>query len=121
MTSRWNRDEDWETCVPESEFEWKQVAGPIMQLYTESTDGSFIEAKESAIVWHHRDADPDFGAWQAKELLDHLESVLGNEPVVVTRGKNIVEVKPQVIVVSFCPTEDVNSLQHMHWSPLIVV
>ena len=67
-----------------------------MKLYTESTDGSFIEAKESAIVWHHQHADPDFGAWQSKELLDHLESVLGNEPVAVMRGKNIVEVKPQV-------------------------
>ena len=39
-------------------------------MYTESTDGSFIEAKESALVWHYRDADPDFGSWQAKELLD---------------------------------------------------
>jgi trehalose 6-phosphate synthase/phosphatase len=73
------------------------VAEPIMQLYTECTDGSFIEAKESAIVWHYQHADPDFGAWQSKELLDQLESVLGNEPVTVVRGKNIVEVKPQVM------------------------
>ena len=93
---RWNQDANWEICVPAAEFEWKQVAEPIMKLYTESTDGSFIEAKESAIVWHHQHADPDFGAWQSKELLDHLESVLGNEPVAVMRGKNIVEVKPQV-------------------------
>ena len=43
---------------------WKEAAQPVMELYTESTDGSFIEAKESALVWHHRDADPDFGSWQ---------------------------------------------------------
>lgn len=92
---RWKSDEDWETCVPGLEFDWKRVAEPIMMLYTESTDGSFIEAKESAIVWHHQHADPDFGSWQAKELLDHLESVLGNEPVAVTSGQHIVEVKPQ--------------------------
>lgn len=66
-----------------------------MQLYTEATDGSFIESKESALVWHHQDADPDFGSSQAKELLDHLETVLANEPVVVKRGHQIVEVKPQ--------------------------
>ena len=24
-------------------------------------------------VWHYRDTDPDFGQWQAKELLDHME------------------------------------------------
>lgn len=67
-----------------------------MRLYTECTDGSYIEAKESALVWHFRDADPDFGSWQAKELLDHLESVLANEPVAVKSGQHIVEVKPQV-------------------------
>ncbi|GMN44692.1 hypothetical protein TIFTF001_013890 [Ficus carica] len=58
-----------------------KIAEPVMQLYTETTDGSFIEKKESAIVWHHRDADPSFGSCQAKEMLDHLESVLANEPV----------------------------------------
>lgn len=73
-----------------------QIAEPVMQLYTESTDGSSIEKKESAIVWHHRDADPGFGSTQAKEMLDHLESVLANEPVAVRSGQFIVEVKPQV-------------------------
>lgn len=67
-----------------------------MKLYTETTDGSYIEQKETALVWHHQDADPDFGSCQAKELLDHLENVLANEPVVVIRGQQIVEVKPQV-------------------------
>lgn len=67
-----------------------------MKQYTEATDGSSIERKESAIVWHHRDADPSFGSCQAKELLDHLESVLANEPVAVKSGQFIVEVKPQV-------------------------
>jgi len=66
-----------------------------MKLYTETTDGSAIEAKESALVWHHQDADPDFGSCQSKELLDHLENVLANEPVEVKSGQHIVEVKPQ--------------------------
>ncbi|KAF5796000.1 putative alpha,alpha-trehalose-phosphate synthase (UDP-forming) [Helianthus annuus] len=33
-----------------------------MRLYTEATDGSSIEVKESGLVWHHQDADPDFGS-----------------------------------------------------------
>lgn len=69
---------------------------PIMVLYTETTDGSYIEEKESALVWHHGAADPDFASCQSKELLDHLESVLANEPVAVKRGRHTVEVKPQV-------------------------
>ncbi|KAI6682524.1 hypothetical protein NL676_036405 [Syzygium grande] len=92
---RWTADSEWETCGLTMDFEWKKIAEPVMEQYIEATDGSFIETKESALVWHHQDADPQFGSFQAKELLNHLESVLTNEPVVVKRGQHIVEVKPQ--------------------------
>lgn len=94
--SRWSADSPWERCSLSVDFNWKKIAEPVMELYTGTTDGSSIEHKESALVWHHQDADPDFGSSQAKELLDHLENVLANEPVVVKRGQHIVEVKPQV-------------------------
>lgn len=93
--NRWTKDFPWESCISLLDLDWKKIALPVMEHYTEATDGSSIEHKESALVWHHQEADPDFGAWQAKELLDHLESVLANEPVVVKRGQHIVEVKPQ--------------------------
>ncbi|XP_027181247.1 alpha,alpha-trehalose-phosphate synthase [UDP-forming] 5 [Coffea eugenioides] len=86
---------EWETCIAVPDFYWKQIAEPVMQLYTETTDGSFIDTKESALVWNYQYADPDFGICQAKELQDHLESVLNNEPVSVKSGQHIVEVKPQ--------------------------
>ncbi|CAJ2636517.1 probable alpha,alpha-trehalose-phosphate synthase [UDP-forming] 9 [Trifolium pratense] len=92
---RWNSDSEWETSHFSADLDWKQIVVPVMQSYTEATDGSNIEIKESALVWHHQDADPDFGSCQAKELLDHLESVLANEPALVKRGQHIVEVKPQ--------------------------
>jgi trehalose 6-phosphate synthase/phosphatase len=74
---------------------WREVVLPILELYTESTDGSFVERKESALAWHYGDADPEFGSTQAKELLDHMESVLANEPVEVVAGPGVVEIKPQ--------------------------
>ncbi|XP_058095493.1 probable alpha,alpha-trehalose-phosphate synthase [UDP-forming] 7 [Magnolia sinica] len=92
---RWAGDQEWEICGLSTEFGWMQIAEPVMNLYTEATDGSSIETKESALVWHHRDADLGFGSAQAKEMLDHLESVLANEPVAVKSGQFIVEVKPQ--------------------------
>ncbi|OAY62883.1 putative alpha,alpha-trehalose-phosphate synthase (UDP-forming) 9 [Ananas comosus] len=95
--TRWSRDSPWESCNLTADFDWKKIAEPVMRLYTEATDGSYIERKESALVWHHQEADPDFGSCQAKELLDHLKSVLANEPVVVKRGHHIVEVNPQGI------------------------
>lgn len=77
-----------------------QIAEPVMKLYTEATDGSSIERKESALVWQYRDADLGFGSSQAKEMLDHLESVLANEPVAAKSGQFIVEVKPQVYIIA---------------------
>ena len=90
------RDAEWETCLPVADCGWKQIAEPVIRHYTEATDGSAIEDKETTLLWCYEDADPDFGSCQAKELLDHLESVLANEPVTVKSGQNIVEVKPQV-------------------------
>ncbi|KAK4770166.1 hypothetical protein SAY87_030698 [Trapa incisa] len=92
---RWSQKDDWEVCGQSSDFEWMHVAEPVMKLYTEATDGSSIEIKESALVWQYRDADLSFGSAQAKEMLDHLENVLANEPVSVKSGQFIVEVKPQ--------------------------
>ncbi|KAJ0761863.1 putative alpha,alpha-trehalose-phosphate synthase (UDP-forming), Trehalose-phosphatase [Helianthus annuus] len=92
---RWAGDQEWETCARENNVGWMEMAEPVMNLYTETTDGSYIEKKETAMVWHYEDADKDLGLEQAKELLDHLENVLANEPVEVKRGQYIVEVKPQ--------------------------
>ncbi|KAL3511263.1 hypothetical protein ACH5RR_030664 [Cinchona calisaya] len=90
---RWSKSSDWEFLT--ADLDWKDIVEPIMKLYMEATDGSSIEMKESALVWHHDKAGPDFGTCQAKELLDHLENVLANEPAVVKRGQHIIEVKPQ--------------------------
>jgi hypothetical protein len=43
--------------------------------YTERTDGSYIEDKESAVVWHFEAADPEYGRMQAAELAKYLDNV----------------------------------------------
>uniref|UniRef100_A0A804LGD9 alpha,alpha-trehalose-phosphate synthase (UDP-forming) n=1 Tax=Zea mays TaxID=4577 RepID=A0A804LGD9_MAIZE len=93
---RCKRDAEWKTCVAATDCSWKQIAEPVMCLYRETTDGSTIEDRETVLVWNYEDADPDFGSCQAKELVDHLESVLANEPVSVKTTPHSVEVKPQV-------------------------
>ncbi|KAK2992598.1 hypothetical protein RJ640_027911, partial [Escallonia rubra] len=70
----WNRSSDLKS-IPATDLDWKEIVEPVMKFYTEATDGSNIETKESAVVWHHQDTDPDFGSFQAKELLDHLENI----------------------------------------------
>jgi len=90
---RWNKASEWESSSIPLTSEWRKIAEPVLKLYNETTDGSFIESKESALVWHHQYADPCLRSCQANELLDHLESVLANEPVFVKKGEHIVEVK----------------------------
>lgn len=123
---RWGKQSSWETNHIATDFAWKSITEPVMRSYTEATDGSYIETKDSAMVWHYSDADPDFGSWQAKELLDHLESVLASEPVVVKKGHNIVEVKPQVslsislthtlsfFILTYDCSQKVLTLDHQH-------
>jgi trehalose 6-phosphate synthase/phosphatase len=82
-----------------------------MCLYSETTDGSTIENRETVLVWNYEDADPDFGSCQAKELVDHLESVLANEPVSVKTTPHSVEVKPQVN-----PQSPPSSRSHLLWA-----
>lgn len=77
-------------------MEWKAAAKNVMRHYAEATDGSYIEAKETGMVWRYEDADPRLAPLQAKELLDHLATVLASEPVAVRSGYKIVEVIPQV-------------------------
>ncbi|KAL5200987.1 hypothetical protein ABZP36_035341 [Zizania latifolia] len=94
---RWSRDAPWETkgSTLASAMEWKLAAENVMRHYAEATDGSYIEAKETGMVWRYEDADPRLAALQAKELLDHLAAVLTSEPVAVRSGYQIVEVIPQ--------------------------
>ncbi|CAN4105647.1 unnamed protein product [Withania somnifera] len=119
---RWSADKEWEVVGQNNDFQWMQIAEPVMKQYTEATDGSYIETKESALVWHHRDADQGFGSCQAKEMLDHLESVLANEPVAVKSGQFIVEVKPQVchlLTFAFVSSFLDEHIRHHKYTPFI--
>lgn len=47
-----------------------------MNLYAQRTNGTYVVNKGSALLWQFRDADPEFGWLQSKELEDHLTTVL---------------------------------------------
>lgn len=61
---------EWDTRSSVEEMSWRSIVGPILQQYTESTDGSYVEKKESAFVWHYAAADPDFGSLQVELSCD---------------------------------------------------
>lgn len=82
----------WRSLNPATDFSWKKTVLNIFQHYEGSTPGSFVEDKQSALVWHYRQADPEFGEWKAHQLLSDMYEMLANFPVEIHHGKRIVEV-----------------------------
>ncbi|RGB26990.1 glycosyltransferase family 20 protein [Rhizophagus diaphanus] len=91
-----NPDSDkWINLTEDVDMSWKNDVTEIFTYYTERTQGSFIEHKRSSITWHYRQADPEYGAFQAKECQNHLQSaILPKLPVEVLLGKKNLEVRP---------------------------
>jgi len=74
--------------------DWKEVCSLMMQTYTERTTGTFVEGdKVASITWHFGSTNPEFGAIQGKELLNHLKDTMAHLPVEVVMGKSFVRVR----------------------------
>eukprot|EP00178_Gracilaria_changii_P016566 TRINITY_DN47789_c0_g1_i1.p1 TRINITY_DN47789_c0_g1~~TRINITY_DN47789_c0_g1_i1.p1 ORF type:complete len:1001 (-),score=112.83 TRINITY_DN47789_c0_g1_i1:3275-6277(-) len=84
---------EWETTAPDSDLTWIEVVKNLMQVYTERTDGSYIEEKSAGLVWHYLAADPEFGNWQSKEMHDHIEVLTTPFDVQVVNGQGWLQVR----------------------------
>jgi trehalose 6-phosphate synthase/phosphatase len=89
----------WQTLLSSADQTWKQLVKQIMDVYVQRTSGTYVEHKGTAMIWQFRDADPEFGYMQSKELEDHLTAVLRHYPVEVLRGGGVsdgyIEVRPE--------------------------
>lgn len=92
------RSDDWENLAERTDMSWQSEVMDIFQHYTERTQGSFIERKRVALTWHYRRADPEYGAFQAKECRKHLEETVAKKwDVEVMAGKANLEVRPTFV------------------------
>eukprot|EP00931_Biecheleriopsis_adriatica_P060235 TRINITY_DN36154_c0_g1_i1.p1 TRINITY_DN36154_c0_g1~~TRINITY_DN36154_c0_g1_i1.p1 ORF type:complete len:605 (+),score=106.61 TRINITY_DN36154_c0_g1_i1:740-2554(+) len=85
------KDGPWQELMPGVDTSWKAVAQSVMSGYASRTHGAYVLSKGSSILWNYQEADPEFGAMQAKEVQLTLETVLEAFPVVVLSGKGYVE------------------------------
>ena len=85
--------DEWTSLGRDLDTSWKDVVRPIMTYFSERTPGTYIESKESSLAWHYRDADPHFGAWQAKDMQIHMEDVMSTLPLEIIQGNKLVEVR----------------------------
>ena len=88
----------WE-LIPAIHNRWKDTAIDIISGYVTRTEGSYCEEKETSVVFQYRNADPEYGDWQAKELTTQLDIIMRPylDECEVCAGNGYVEVKPRGI------------------------
>ena len=65
----------------------------MLERVTDDVPGTLIERKLASVAWHYREAEPEYGAWRARELLFSLEGLLGGLSAEVLTGHRVVEVR----------------------------
>ncbi len=85
-------EKEWEQLDRNVNYSWKRELMPLLKHYEASTPGSRIEEKRTSLVWHYRQADPEFGQHKAMNLADELSTLVANDPVQIRHGRKIVEV-----------------------------
>lgn len=110
--------DSWENLAAAMDMGWQKEVMDVFSYYTERTQGSWIEKKRVALTWHYRQADPDFGAFQARECRKALEdNVLKNWDVEVMSGKANLEVRPQFVNKGFIATRLINEYGYARGDP----
>eukprot|EP00831_Metopus_contortus_P047511 TRINITY_DN3835_c0_g1_i1.p1 TRINITY_DN3835_c0_g1~~TRINITY_DN3835_c0_g1_i1.p1 ORF type:complete len:462 (-),score=75.37 TRINITY_DN3835_c0_g1_i1:206-1591(-) len=89
---------EWKKNSVFKDNSWKEQTLEIFKWYKEKTDGASIEVKDCSLVWRYKEADPEFGLWQAKDMQKSLKIALAQFPSIKTiLGKGFVEVKPRAL------------------------
>jgi trehalose 6-phosphate synthase/phosphatase len=84
---------------------WRRTADPdlswlpstrrLLQRVAQDVPGAVVEVKPSGVAWHHRDAEPSYGTWRARELRLLLARHLSRSAADVITGDRVVEVRPR--------------------------
>lgn len=86
-------EHSWHTLIPHDSIKWKEKVKEVLELYTVRSPGSFIEDKGHGMTWHYRNSPEEFSDFLANKLFFELEEILTGQPVRVSRGKKIIEIR----------------------------
>jgi trehalose 6-phosphate synthase/phosphatase len=83
----------WRQSGSAPEDGWKAELRPLLESYLDRTPGAILEEKSASMAWHYRRAEPELGDLRAKQLIENLEGLIANTPLVIMQGNKVVEVK----------------------------
>eukprot|EP01018_Ginkgo_biloba_P022262 Gb_01330 [translate_table: standard] len=87
--------EEWMTTLPEHlNMDWFESVQLVFDYFRERTPRSYVEVRETSLVWNYKYADFEFGRVQARDMLQHLwTGPISNASVEVVQGSRSVEVR----------------------------
>lgn len=93
---KWEPGSSWQAQVPTEHPIRPIVIWKILE-FVDKTEGANIVIKECSVVFSYKNADPDFGGWQACDLISELEVILSNclEAFEISKEVGYIEVKPR--------------------------
>jgi trehalose 6-phosphate synthase/phosphatase len=72
---------------------WLPRIERLLRRVTADVPGTLVERKSCSVTWHYRQAEPEYGAWRARELLVAIEQLLLGAPAEILLGHRVIEVR----------------------------
>lgn len=72
---------------------WVRPIERLLRRVAADVPGAYVERKSCSVAWHYREAEPEYGAWRARELLNDLHQHLEGTPAEILTGHQVVEVR----------------------------
>ena len=72
---------------------WLRPIERLLRRVAADVPGAHVERKSCSVAWHYREAEPEYGAWRARELLNDLHQHLEGTPAEILTGHQVVEVR----------------------------
>jgi len=83
---------EWKTLL-ELDLTWMRPIERLLRRVAADVPGAHVERKSCSIAWHYRQAEPEYGSWRARELLNDLHQQLAGAPAEILVGHQVVEVR----------------------------
>ena len=83
---------EWQTLL-DLDLSWLRPIERLLRRVAADVPGAHVERKSCSVAWHYRQAEPEYGSWRARELLNDLHQHLAGAPAEILAGHQVVEVR----------------------------
>ena len=82
----------WKKIIKKYDNEWIKNCSDIISPYVERCEGSFLDVKESSIVWQYTDCDQELGKQFVSAMSSELDNIITKYNLKIVNGKGFMEI-----------------------------